>query len=475
MPGHDELPPQGRSRHHAGKEFLSRPASGNHMVQFYEEVAFLSEPVAHFLGAGLAAGEPLVVIATAPHWQSFAQRLAAKGVDVQAACRTGQLTLLDAEETLSRLMVEGMPDARLFQETVGGVLQKSYAAGNGASVRAYGEMVDLLCREGNPLAAIRLEALWNDVAQRIPMSLLCAYDMSHFRQEAHAQAFHDVCGAHSHAIPTEAYSQLEDPEARLREVSRLQRHARALEEEIERRKQVEEALRNALMIRDDFLCVAGHELKTPLTALRLQLQSFQARLGDGEAEHLRERLGKVSRHTERLATLVETLLDVSRLSTGRLELQKETCDLSRLVRETVERASEAGSRAECPLTVLAEEPVAGRWDPLRLEQVVTNLLTNALKYGGGRPIEVRVQGAEQRARLLVRDHGIGIPLEHQARIFNRFERAAPSMNFGGLGLGLWITRQIVEAHGGTIHVESAPGQGATFVVEVPYHWEENAA
>jgi len=138
------------------------------------------------------------------------------------------------------------------------------------------------------------------------------------------------------------------------------------------------------------------------------------------------------------------------------------------VLEVLDRSTEAAARAQCQLRMNLDEQVKGQWDWLRLEQVVTNLLSNALKYGGGYPVEVGVSAEEDRARLTVRDQGIGIPLKDQARIFNRLERAVSSRNYGGLGLGLWIARQIVEAHGGVIRVESEPGYGATFIVEVPF-------
>ena len=146
----------------------------------------------------------------------------------------------------------------------------------------------------------------------------------------------------------------------------------------------------------------------------------------------------------------------------------EPLDLSRLVRDTVARAMTPAAEADCPIQLMADVPIEGVWDPLRIQQVVGNLLVNAFKYGKGRPIEVRVEGAPDHARITVRDHGIGIAPEHQERIFHRFERAVPSSAFGGLGLGLYAARQVVVAHGGTLRVESESGQGATFIVELPY-------
>jgi signal transduction histidine kinase len=163
--------------------------------------------------------------------------------------------------------------------------------------------------------------------------------------------------------------------------------------------------------------------------------------------------------------LVEELLDVSRITAGRLALDRERVDLVALVREVVGRYPEPERKS--PITVQADGALVGPWDRLRLEQVVSNLVGNALKYGDGKPIEVEVEHADHHAILRVRDHGIGISADDQQRIFERYERAVADRNVGGLGLGLWIVRQVVEAHGGRISVESEPGNGATFVVEIP--------
>jgi signal transduction histidine kinase len=158
---------------------------------------------------------------------------------------------------------------------------------------------------------------------------------------------------------------------------------------------------------------------------------------------------------------------VSRIRAGRLALKHETVDFAALLQEVVNRAEADAAGAGCQLVLRAESPVIGRWDRLRLEQVVTNLLSNALKYGAAHPVELSVFQDGSNARLTVRDHGIGIAPEHQARIFQRFERAVSERHYGGFGLGLWIVRQIVESLGGDIRVESLPGQGATFTVSLP--------
>ncbi|MDB4966151.1 MAG: sensor protein [Myxococcales bacterium] len=229
-------------------ELLARPADENHIVQFYESEDFLCETVAHFLGAGLAADEPLIVIAATDRCEKFARRLQLRGFDVAGARASGQLTLLDARATLAKFMVDGMPDWQRFKAAIGGVIAKS-REGRDGRVRAYGEMVDILWREGNPQAAIALEELWNDIAKIHSFSLLCAYVMGNFYKEADGEHFHEVCRQHTHVIPTESFSNIETPDDRLREIGLLQQRARALESEVAHRKELEKSLREALAAR----------------------------------------------------------------------------------------------------------------------------------------------------------------------------------------------------------------------------------
>jgi PAS domain S-box-containing protein len=230
----------------------------------------------------------------------------------------------------------------------------------------------------------------------------------------------------------------------------------------------------AVRARDEFISVASHELRTPLTALRMSAE-MAARLVQRSQDELRQRIaGKLDvglRQLDRLEALIDQLLDVSRLAEGRLRLTLEPVSLVPLVREVAERFSDQLARESTPLELeLPEErDVVGCWDRSRLDQVLSNLLANALKYGRGRTITLTVSRDDehQRAQLAVRDQGIGIAPEDHQRIFDRYERAAPPHHFGGLGLGLWIARRMVEAMGGAILVRSTVGAGATFIVELP--------
>jgi signal transduction histidine kinase len=251
--------------------------------------------------------------------------------------------------------------------------------------------------------------------------------------------------------------------ARVRSMLELSRMRRdALRQEL-----LAQSLRESIQARDDFLAVASHELKTPLAAFRLHLERLERSLGDEVLGRARSPLESAGRQVQRLHALMETLLDVSQLTTGRLALDLNDVDLTAVVGAAVARLREEVERLGVTVSFDAGLPLVGRYDRLRIDQVVTNLLTNAAKYGRGRPITVRVSAGDGTARVSVQDEGIGISEEDRARIFERFERAVPGRNYGGLGLGLWIARQVVEAHGGRITVDSLPDRGSTFVVELP--------
>jgi len=236
---------------------------------------------------------------------------------------------------------------------------------------------------------------------------------------------------------------------------------RRIEDERLRLAHAEEAIR----LRDEFLSIASHELKTPLTALNLQLQGIGERVAPID-EKLAKRVERATRASQRLADLIEALLDVSRIATGKLALHVESFDLVQTARDAVERIHDAATKAGCDLSILTDGAIWGRWDRLRVEQILNNLLSNAIKYAAGTPIDVSVGWEGQLAVLEIRDRGPGILESDLSRIFERFERAAAA-SYGGMGLGLYITRQIVEAHGGSVTASNADGGGALFTVRLP--------
>jgi signal transduction histidine kinase len=227
-----------------------------------------------------------------------------------------------------------------------------------------------------------------------------------------------------------------------------------------------------LRVRDEFLTIAAHELRTPTSTLRLLLQSMQYQLQTSAltpaiVERLQRTLAKSVQQCDRLVQFGERVLDVSQIRTGTLTLRTREIDLAELVKQVVNHLEGRLVHAGCTLEVNADAPVLGRWDQVRMEEVLITLLDNVIKYAAGSPVRVEVTGTSRAARLLVRDSGSGIPPGQEERIFEPFERAASVDRGGGWGLGLYVCRRVVEAHGGSIHVERAPGGGAAFVIELP--------
>lgn len=231
------------------------------------------------------------------------------------------------------------------------------------------------------------------------------------------------------------------------------------------------AAKKAIQVRDDFLSIAAHELRTPLTAGQLQLQSVQrlTQADPSEWKHARIAAGVTAaiRSGRQLADLVETLLDVSRIASNRIRLTLAEFDLVEACREAMERLGEMIAQAGCEVRFSAPDEVVGRWDRLRIEQVLMNLLSNACKYAPGSVVHVGVEAGAEGVVIAVRDDGPGIAQQHVERIFERFERAVSTSNYAGLGLGLYVTRQIAEVHGGRIEVETREGVGSTFRVYLP--------
>jgi two-component system, NarL family, sensor histidine kinase FusK len=233
----------------------------------------------------------------------------------------------------------------------------------------------------------------------------------------------------------------------------------------------QKSLEEAVRARDALISVASHELRTPLSALQLHVQLVErnaARRPEklGPFAALGDQFKAIDRQVRRLGRLIDSLLDVSRITAGKLHLEFDHVDLAATARDVVSRFDEEARRAGSTLTLRADAPVVGHWDSLRVEQIATNLISNALKYGDGNPIDITVESSSESGRLVVTDRGIGIAKIDQARIFERFERLSGT-HASGFGLGLWIVREIVERLRGTIRVESAPGRGTTFVVELP--------
>lgn len=231
-------------------------------------------------------------------------------------------------------------------------------------------------------------------------------------------------------------------------------------------------LQEAVKLRNEFLSIASHELKTPLTSLILLVQSMKKTLALFNTENFLEKLTKTVNQTEkqllRLTRLVDDMLDITRIESGKLILNKEIFNLAELIEEISERLSpQIQAETGEPLKILRLDRVEGSWDRYRIEQAITNLITNAIKYGNGKTIELSLIDEGESALISVKDYGMGIMKDHQEKIFNLFERGSGPKGISGLGLGLFISKQIIESHQGKIWVESVPGSGSTFFIKIP--------
>jgi signal transduction histidine kinase/ActR/RegA family two-component response regulator len=468
----------------ASEASLLEPATSDHIVQFYETEQFLAEAVSRFLAQGVIASEGVVMIAAPDHVRVILDGLTKKGFDVERARATGQLTVLDAQETLGRFMVGDMPDWDLFLEGVGGVLAKAIGSSAASRVRAYGEMVDLLWRAGRHKQALVLEEFWERLRDRYAFSLLCAYVMGNFFKESHAVDFRRVCELHDKVRPSEAYSSDADDEAQLRQITLLQQRALALESELLHRKELEEALRcsreqaeAANRAKDEFLAMLGHELRNPLSPILTALELMKLR-GDGRLTREQE---VIERQTKHLTRLVDDLLDVSRVTRGVLELRRHRVDLRDVLAKATEIASPLLEIRRHHFDVHA--PPRGALlldaDEARLSQVIANLLTNAAKYTppeGHISLVARREGGE--VVIEVRDDGNGIAPELLPRVFDLFVQGRQPVDRGdgGLGIGLALVRSLVQLHDGSVSARSpGVGQGSVFTVRLAAAQKTEAA
>ncbi|MBU6959832.1 hybrid sensor histidine kinase/response regulator [Pseudomonas sp. CVAP len=256
------------------------------------------------------------------------------------------------------------------------------------------------------------------------------------------------------------------------QVDALEQSRREQEALLKQLQATQSELEQAVRMRDDFMSIVAHEVRTPLNGLILETQLRKMHLARDNAaaftlEKMHAMVDRDERQIKSLIRLIEDMLDVSRIRTGKLSIRPSRFDLAQLTGNLLQNFAPQVESVESSVTFVAPLPVEGNWDEFRIEQVVSNLLTNALRYGAKRPIEVRVYSQDGEARMEIRDQGIGISEENQKRIFQQFERVSAKTVVAGLGLGLFISEQIVAAHGGSITVESKINQGSLFRVCLP--------
>ncbi|MGI9166559.1 MAG: hybrid sensor histidine kinase/response regulator [Pyrinomonadaceae bacterium] len=460
----------------------SEMSETEHFVQFYEADAFLLNSLSGYIGTAVNAGEGAVVVATKAHREGLDELLRENGLDVATASVSGLYVSIDAAETLSTLMVDGLPEPKRFREVIGSLIAKTR---NGRPrLRAFGEMVALLWADGNYPAAIRLEELWNDLQKTHNFSLFCAYPMNGFNGEKLVAPHSGVCSVHSRVIPSESYADLPNPDARLRAIAQLQQKARSLEAEIKERGKAEERLRASLVreqmaraeaesanrMKDEFLATVSHELRTPLSAIIGW--AHMLRKGRLDEATRGRALETIERNAKSQAQLVEDILDVSRVITGKLQLNNGPVDMASVINSAVDSVQLAADAKDIHLEVILDPSarlISG--DAGRLQQVVWNLLSNAIKFtpSAGR-VEVKLERVGSNVQIRLSDTGPGIEPDFLPFIFDRFRQAdsTSTRRHSGLGLGLAIVRHLVELHGGTVKAENKQDSaGAVFVIELP--------
>jgi signal transduction histidine kinase len=482
-----------------GAEVVTIGGAPGHYVQFYEDDGFLYETVADFLEAGVLAREAAIVIAGPGHRDGFCRALLARGVDVDRASVDGRLTLLDAAATLSLFMRDGMPDRALFLDAIGTAIETGKRTG--VRVRAYGEMVDLLWRGGNPAAALRLEQLWNELAETHRFSLLCAYPMGNFDRASHGNDVARICDHHTAVAPDPSYRPGADPAARSREIALLRQRARALEHEVaegrrlaaelcdalaqlrealDERSSAEAALlesrrelsrqndelTRAVRLSETFVGVLGHDLRNPLSAIVTGARLLMHR---ADSDRIATPARRIARSAERMARMIEQLLDFTRIRQGQgIPLRRGHVDLAKICELALDELEQPGAKLRASVEVSGDG--SGSWDGDRMMQVLSNLVGNAFAHGTpNAPVVVRIDGSKSVVRLEVCNAG-AIPEHALPFLFQPLQPGDGRVPAGrGLGLGLFISREIVVAHGGTIHVTSSGADGTRVTVALPRH------
>lgn len=448
---HEQLRPSGLSA-------VGSLPWGTHFCQFYGEQGDLVDSLVPFFKAGLDSHEKCLWVTSEPLPARDARTALRQAVpDLAERERSNQIEIIDHHDWY---MLTGKtdPDATLR----GWVEREERARAEGfAGLRLTGNTYWVERSDWNGF--VDYEARVSKTFQDRHIIGMCSYCLG--RCQPHDIL--DVVANHQFALTRRAGDwQVIESAAVSMAKEELHRLNAALERRVLERTA---ALEHAVRSRDDFLSVASHELKTPITSLQLYVQGMVRAQSKGTltAEQLNARLNRVQEQCGRLERLINNLLDVSRADARVPALQRESFDMSELVADATERFAEELARAGCQVTVDAREPVVGCWDRMRLEQAVTNLLQNAARYAPSSPVHVRVQSEGPWVRIVVRDGGPGIAEKDHARIFERFAQAGSEQFAGGFGLGLWIVKQVVEAHEGSVTLASRPGAGAAFTLMLP--------
>jgi signal transduction histidine kinase len=429
---------------------VKKLAEHYHEVQFYEDDEYLVESIYNFI----KRGSPAVVIANGEYINSIKQYINLKGDSFKPL-------FLDAEETLTKIMVGGMPDKRKLED----IITKGVARtknGHEGKVRIYGDMSALLWERENKDAALLLEKLWNDLAEKHNFLFLCSYSLKSVAGEENMDKFENICRQHSRIVPAESYSLAKLEEERTREIARLQQRAISFELEIKRRKILEK-------IKEEFIALISHELKTPVTSLKMFTQMLIRRYEkEGGPVDSAFQLVKMDAQISKLQKLVDELMDINKIDEGKLSYKMGGFDMDEVITKVLDKTQLLTNGHVIIRKGSSPRDVYG--DRKRVGQVLMSLITNAVKFSPYSDKVVLSQKANGRfLTVSVRDFGLGISADEKKSLFERFYRGAEikQKTFPGLGLGLYLASEIIKRHGGKIWVEDAKGPGSIFSFTIP--------
>jgi signal transduction histidine kinase len=472
--------------------FLVAPSPGLHAVQFYDAEIFLLDTVSEFLGTGLAAGDRLIVIATQKRTAAILARLDPRALEQARA--EGRITLLDAEITLERITVDGMPDATRFHDFAAEMMGGETSANSSRPLRTYGEMVDLLVKQGNVRAAVRLEELWHEMLEQHPFSMLCGYAIGAFFQAGDDVRMKEVCAAHTHVIPTERFVGLTDPDQRMREVAVLQQRGRMLKKEVERCETFERALDKARRdlgtiqkelqawvqreqdarhraessdaFKDRFVSIVGHDLRNPLNTILATVRMMAIRKELQPESHAR--LERVVASSVRMQRMIEQLLDVARAHLpGGIEVQSgEPRDLVPVVQAIVGEVN--ASRPSRSIELVAS-PAFARLDVERFQQAVWSMLCYVVAHADPKsPVRVEVGRRDTMAVVAVESPSTMVDRALLPHLFDSLQlESHAEAGMEGHTLGLYLAKRIVAAHGGKVDARSSEETGTRLEAILP--------
>lgn len=444
-----------------------------HVVQFYSEDEFLLDGLGHFIGSALEAGDAAVVVATHPHRQGLLQRLAARGIDTGSVMENGRYIVLDAAELLSKISLDGWPDADRFEDVLAPLLSQSYAAAQRLQPRvaAFGEMVALLWKEGKFDAAIRLEELWNNLARTHSFSLRCAYPISQFDREQHASSFLKICSAHGGVVPDESYTGLVSEDERFRGIAYLQQKAQALAREVAERKQVEEELRRNQAELESLVEQRTSALRQ-LSARLITLQDSERRriardlhdcLGQYlvglklNVDMLRQTPQRQDLWTESEELMQQCIAEVRTLS---YLLYPPTMDAAGLASAARWYVEGFGQRSGIEVTLSVPDTMCRLPEELELTlfRALQEALTNVHRHSGASLADIEIRQSLEEVVLEVKDNGSGL----REGLLNRFRQTG-----AGMGIGITSMCERVRDLGGNVHLDSS--SAGTFVrITIPF-------